>query len=56
MDGGHYGVARGASDKAALDGRGEADDLLSDDCAWRFGCSGRAALRGQREPDLQMAA
>ncbi|WP_220495114.1 hypothetical protein [Paracoccus sp. MC1854] len=57
----HYGWwtlwgGRGASDEAALDGRGEALDLFSDASAERPGRSGRAPLRGQCEPDLQMAA
>jgi hypothetical protein len=45
-----------ASDEAALDGRGEAVDLPSDDGAERFHRAGRAALRDEREHDLQMAA
>jgi hypothetical protein len=45
-----------ASDEAALDGRGEAVDLPSDDGAGRFRRAGRAALRGERQHDLQMAA
>jgi hypothetical protein len=56
LDSGHYGAVDDASDEAALDGRGEAGDLPSDDGAERFCCAGRAALRNEREHDLQMAA
>jgi hypothetical protein len=45
-----------ASDEADLDGRGEAVDLLLADDAERVRRAGRAALRDEREPDLQMAA
>src|SRR5690606_38238875 len=42
--------------EAALDGRGEAVDLFPDGGAGRFGGPGGAALRGEREPDLQVAS
>ncbi len=47
---------RGASNEAALDGRGEAVDLPADDCGWRIRGPGGASLDGERQPDLQMAA
>ena len=50
------GPRDGASDEAALDGRGEAVDLPSDDGAERFRRAGCAAPRDEREHDLQMAA
>jgi hypothetical protein len=56
LDSGHYGAVDDASDEAALDGRGEAVDLPSDDDAGRFRRAGRAALRDERQHDLQMAA
>ena len=56
LDSGHYGAGDDASDEAALDGRGKAVDLPSDDGAERFRRAGCAALRDEREHDLQMAA
>jgi hypothetical protein len=56
LDSGHYVAFNEASDEAALDGRGEAVDLPSDDDAGRFCCAGCTALRGERQHDLQMAA
>jgi hypothetical protein len=53
LDSGHYGAVDDASDEAALDGRGEAVDLSSDDGAERFCCAGRAALCNEREHDLK---
>ncbi len=55
-DSGHYGVLGGASNEAALDGRGEAVDLFSDGGAGRIGRAGRAPVCDECEPDLQMAA
>lgn len=55
-DSGHYEAGNGATDEAALDGRGEAVDLFSDDSAGYIGCPGRASLCDECEPDLQMAA
>ena len=56
LDSGHYGAVDDASDEAALDGRGEAVDLSSDDGAGRFRRAGGAALCDERQHDLQMAA
>jgi hypothetical protein len=56
LDSGHYGAVDDASDEAALDGRGKVVDLPSDDGAERFRRAGCAALRDERQHDLQMAA
>jgi hypothetical protein len=39
-----------------LEARREAVDLRSRDGAWRFGGAGCAALRNEREHDLQVVA
>lgn len=49
MDSEHSGADFGSQDEAALDGRGEAGDLRSDDDAKCLGCTGCAALRGKCE-------
>jgi len=55
-DSGHYGALDGASNEAALDGRGEAVDLFSDDGPEHIGCPGGAPICDEREPDLQVTA
>ena len=56
MDSGHYGALDGASNEAALDGRGEAVDLFPDDGAGHIGCPGGTTICDECEPDFQVAA